>query len=214
MLTLWKKICTNTAKRELLSLISEDILNICRLTRKNASPKDINVVLHLSKRNRQKKASNKQWINLFLKCPFSLRNPVTGYDWNKYAAELVSCKTHQNLLLMWNTTQLPLGNRGANLKANKAEWWMNLPSTTHQSTPPWWCTGTQSALQTQSCRSWLCPHWAQPIHPYIRCHSWRTGGHSLRMHKVLDRLQRVYLEKDQTITILINPWILKSQSKH
>lgn len=166
------------------------MLNICRLTQKNASPKDINVVLHLSKWNRQKKKnpSNKQWINLFLKCPFSLRNPLAGCDWNKCAAELVSCKTHQDFLLMAQLN--PHLSR-------EAQWFMNLPSTTHQSILPWLYTGTQSALQTQSYQSWWCLRLVQPIHPYIRCRSWRTDGRSLRMHKVLDRLQLGYLEKDQ-----------------
>lgn len=99
----------------------------------------------------------------------------------------------------------PRLNREACLKANKARWFMNLPSTTHQSILPWLYTGTQSAWQMQSYQSWLCLHLVQPIHPYIQCHSWHTDGHSLRMHKVLDLLQLVYLENDQKVEL----WVLR-----
>lgn len=53
--------------------------------KKNVNPKDINVVLFLSKWNRQKqKQTNKtQRINLLLKCIPSLSKPKRYCDWNK-----------------------------------------------------------------------------------------------------------------------------------
>lgn len=135
---------------------------------------------------------------MFLKCLFSLRSPVRCCDWKKYAVELISCKTHQDFLLtvLYFISHL---NIEACLEVNKAQWFMNLPNITHQSILPWLCTGTQSTLQMQNYQSWLCLHLVQPIHPYIQCHSWHTDVHSLRMHKVLDLLQLVYLKIDKKI---------------
>lgn len=152
---------------------------------------------------------------MFLKCLFSLRSPVRCCDWQKYAVELISCKTHQDFLLtvFYFISHL---NIEACLEVNKAQWFMNLPSITHQSILPWLCTGTQSTLQMQNYRSWLCLHLVQPIHPYIQCHSWHTDVHSLRMHKVLDLLQLVYLKidkKNQNFQVLKFLWVNSSHEE-
>lgn len=110
------------------------------------------------------------------------------------------CKTQ--LISHWNIETC--------LKVKKAQWFMNLPSITHQSILPWLYTGTQSTLQMQNYQSWLCLHLVQPIRPYIQCHSWHTDVHSLRMHKVLDLLQLVYLKMEQKkseLSVLKFSWV-------
>lgn len=163
--------------------------------------KDINVVLFLSKWNKQnqKQTSKTQRINLLLKCLPSLSRPKRYCDWKKLSsyAPLPFKLTKISYLWYCKTVYFSFERWSLFKSKQSSNFWSYLPNITHQSILPWLYTGIQSALQMQNYRSSLCLHSVQPNHPYIQCHSWHTDVHSLRMHKVLDLLQLVYLKIDQ-----------------
>lgn len=81
-----------------------------------------------------------------------------------------------------------------------------LPSRGRQSSPPWWCTGTQWAWQTKNCRSWWCHCWDLASPPCKQYHWAGNDVHVLTQHMAWALLLQGHLEaesKTESIDLLL-----------